>query len=278
MYSTLIATEDLNALLGGGALSVVDCRFDLSDTAAGRAAYREAHIPRAVYADLDVDLSGPPSSDHGRHPLPPPARMIETFRNLGISNSDQVVVYDDAGGMVAARAWWMLRYMGHDAVAVLNGGWQAWLEHALPAETGEPQTERGLFSGSARRSRLVVLDEVAGAHHLVDSREPQRYRGDVEPLDPRAGHIPGARNRYFKDNLNADGFFLTPALLGEAFAATLGTLPDSDTVYYCGSGVSACHNILAHVHAGLSEPRLYCGSWSEWCADPDRSCVRGDEQ
>jgi len=270
MYSTLIAAADLSAMIDVGGVRVVDCRFKLGQPAAGHEAYCTGHIPSAIYADLESDLSTPASSGGGRHPLPAPARIVETFGRLGIASADQVVVYDDVGGMIAARAWWMLHYLGHRAAAVLNGGWQAWLADGSPVEVGARAALVADFGGIARRERLVTIDEIAQFGTLVDAREPQRYRGEVEPLDLRAGHIPGARNHFFKRNLDDDGLFLDPGRLQQAFWTSLGTLPNSETVHYCGSGVSACHNVLAQVHAGLGESRLYCGSWSEWCADPKR--------
>jgi thiosulfate/3-mercaptopyruvate sulfurtransferase len=270
MYSTLIAAVDLSKMIDTGGVRVVDCRFDLGDPAAGYRAYCAGHVAGAVYADLDRDLSGPPTTDAGRHPLPPPERMIEVFGRLGIAPGDQVAIYDDAGGMIAARAWWMLHYLGHRAAAVVDGGWQAWLSAGLAIEAGERGAAPAEFRGHARRERLVTIDEIAQIRSLVDARDPRRYRGEVEPIDVRGGHIPGASNHFFKCNLDAEGLFLDPGALKQAFGTSLGTLPDSETVHYCGSGVSACHNILAQVHAGLAEPRLYCGSWSEWCADPGR--------
>jgi thiosulfate/3-mercaptopyruvate sulfurtransferase len=274
IYTTLIGVEALAAL--GGPV-IVDCRFSLADTARGEADYASAHIPGAVYAHLDRDLSGPPTTDHGRHPLPPPARMREVFGALGIAPGIQVVAYDDANGMIAARLWWMLRYMGHDAVAVLDGGWQAWGRAGKAAEGGVRIARPVRFTGEPRSERLRTLDELEPARErLVDARDAARFRGEVEPIDKRAGHIPGARNHAFPRNLAADGRFLAPARLRDAFTDSLGTLPDCTTVHYCGSGVSACHNVLAQVHAGLPEPRLYCGSWSEWSRDPQRAAATGE--
>ncbi len=280
-YRTLI---DVAALAALEQAAVVDCRFDLKDTARGEAAYVESHIPGAVYAHLDRDLSNPATTDTGRHPLPPPARLAEVFGRLGIAQGRQVVVYDDAGGMMAARLWWMLRYMGHDEVAVLDGGFQAWRAAGQPVESGRPDVVPAAFHGRPRPERLVLLDEVVEAVatrpslacELVDARDPARYRGEVEPIDRRAGHIPGARNHFFQKNLDISGRFLSPALLKEAFVGSLGTLPDTTTVHYCGSGVTACHNVLAQVHAGLAEPRLYCGSWSEWSRDAQRPAATGE--
>lgn len=281
VYRTLI---DVAALVACPRAVIVDCRFDLADTARGEAGYAAGHIPGAVYAHLDRDLSDPGGSDRGRHPLPSPTRLATVFGRLGIAHDRQVVAYDTAGGMVAARLWWMLRYMGHDAVAVLDGGFAAWLAAGQPIETGVRLAEPAPFAGQPRTERLVRLDMLSGVVaarsgavvELVDARDPARYRGEHEPIDRCAGHIPGARNHHFGRNLDADGRFLPPARLGEAFAGSLGTLPSAMTVHYCGSGVSACHNVLAQVHAGLPEPRLYCGSWSEWSSDAQRPVATGD--
>lgn len=280
-YGTLI---DVAALAACHEAVIVDCRFDLEDTARGEAAYAEAHVPGAVYAHLDRDLSHPACTDCGRHPLPPPARLVEVFGRLGIAAGRQVVAYDAGSGMIAARLWWMLRYMGHDEVAVLDGGFEAWIAAGRPIEAGVRIPVPAAFTGQPRRERLVLLEEAVEAvatrpslaFELVDARDPARYRGELEPIDRRAGHIPGARNHCFRKNLDARGHFLPPALLKEAFVGSLGTLPDATTVHYCGSGVSACHNALAQVHAGLPEPRLYCGSWSEWSRDARRPAATGD--
>jgi len=278
MYSTLIDTTELAPLIDANRARVVDCRFDLAAPQAGREAYLAAHIPGAVYASLDDDLSSSPATDSGRHPLPAVESLCATFARLGLSNDDQIVACDDANGMVAARLWWMLRYVGHDAVAVLDGGLRAWADAGLPQRAGAEIVKPATFTGSARRERLVVLAEMTAGPHLIDARDPRRYRGETEPLDPRAGHIPQARNHCFMNNLDGNGHFRKPQALRQAFEATLGTLPTSASVHYCGSGVSACHNVLAQVHAGLEEPRLYCGSWSEWCADPDRPAAVGVDQ
>jgi len=274
-HTTLIAAAELATLTGA---RLVDCRFDLADPARGAAAFAAGHIPGAVYAHLDQDLSGPPLDDAGRHPLPRPAQLRALFGRLGISPGQQVVCYDDMGGaLAAARLWWLLRYMGHVEVAVLDGGWQAWQAAGGAAAGGESRVAATVFAGEPRAAQRVLLAEVPALHaSLVDARDPARFRGEVEPIDPRAGHIPGARNHPFRRNLEATGKFLTPAALREVFAQTLGTLPTASTVHYCGSGVSACHNVLAQMHAGLPEPRLYAGSWSEWCRDPNRPAAVGD--
>ncbi len=268
---------ELVAARGREDLVLVDCRFELAAPAAGRLAYLEAHIPGAVYAHLDHDLSGPPSTDHGRHPLPSPERLCALFGALGIDATQQVVAYDDAGGMFAARLWWMLRYMGHGAVTVLDGGWQAWVNAGGATDSGDERPPARHFRGAPRRDRLVTLDEVERVAQLVDARAAPRYRGEVEPLDKHPGHIPGAINHCWQSNLGVDGRLADADTLTQRWQASLGALPNAATVHYCGSGVSACHNVLAQVAAGLPEPRLYCGSWSEWCRDSGRPRVIGGE-
>lgn len=269
-HKTLIAADLLAQHLDDPAWVIVDCRFDLHDTEAGRRAYLEGHIPGARYAHLDHDLSGPPVTDHGRHPLPSPESLTVLFSRLGIDAGRQVVAYDDAGGAIAARLWWMLRYMEHDAVAVLDGGWTAWRSAGYPLEEGQVSPQPRQFTGQPRRERLVLIDELSTEDRLVDARDPLRYRGEEEPLDPVAGHIPGAVNHYYENNLDESRRFLSPQQLKRRLQEVHEDTAPQDVVYYCGSGVSACHNVLAHVHAGLPEGRLYVGSWSEWCSDPAR--------
>lgn len=273
----LIQVAELALALSRDAPVVVDCRFDLTAPEAGQVAYLEAHVPGARYAHLDRDLSGPPATDNGRHPLPTPESLGTLFGALGIDATTPVVAYDDSGGMVTARLWWMLRYMGHLAVAVLDGGWQAWVNAGGAVASGEERGPPRHFSGAPRRDRLVTLDEVSAVAQLIDARAAPRYRGEHEPLDKHAGHIPGARNHCWQDNLGPDGRFAAPAVLHQRWRDSLGILPSGATVHYCGSGVSACHNVLAQVAAGLPEPRLYCGSWSEWCRDSGRPRAIGGE-
>ena len=274
MFTTLITATQLREATSA---LVVDCRFDLMQTTRGAQAYLEGHVPGALYAHLDHHLSGPAVSDHGRHPMPTPARLCEVFSALGITHERQVVCYDDLNGAMAARLWWLLRYMGQVRVAVLDGGWPAWLAAGGSVETGAVMPVPAVFTGHPYRERLVTLADLPTQQAaLVDARDPGRFRGEVEPMDPRAGHIPGARNHCWKRNLASTGNFLPPAALREALRQSLSTLPDASTVHYCGSGVTACHNVLAQVHAGLPEPRLYGGSWSEWCADPDRPAALGE--
>jgi len=270
MFTTLIDALSLRENLGDSSWAVVDCRFSLAEPEAGQRAYLAAHIPGAIYAHLDNDLSNPPTTDHGRHPLPPPEILVARFSRMGIGPDTQVVAYDDANGMIASRLWWMLRYMGHTAVAVLDGGWPAWETAGLPTRSGEETRATAVFQGKPRREWLILVDEVPHVPLLVDSRDAARYRGELETIDPVAGHIPGAVNYYYQANWTADGRYLSTDKLRAQFTNLLGETPPEQATFYCGSGVSACVNLLAMAHAGLGNGRLYAGSWSEWCRDPDR--------
>ena len=256
--------------------AIVDCRHRLTDPAHGESAYREAHVPGAVFAHADRVLSSEPVTDRGRHPLPDPDTLRSRFGALGIDSSTQVVAYDDAGGAIAGRLWWMLHYMGHRKAAVLDGGWPAWIAAGGAIRGGEETRPVRTFAGEPRREWLVTIDRVSAARRLVDSREPARYRGETEPIDRVAGHIPGARSHHFALNLGEEGRFLDPATVRERLEGTLDGVPAGETVFYCGSGVSACHNLLALAHAGLPAAKLYVGSWSEWSSDPDRPVATGD--
>ena len=274
-FETLIQPEELLALMGSEDLVTIDCRFDLAAPDSGRKRYIEQHLAGAVYADLDQDMSGPPLTDQGRHPLPSPARMRQVFGRLGIDSTKQVVVYDDRGGVPAARLWWMLKYMGHSAVALLDGGWEAWLElveqrrsegeEQSLLHSGEQSNPPTQFSGQPFESWLVVLDQVPQQRCLIDSRGQQRYSGEQEPLDPVAGHIPGAVNHHYAANLGADKKMKSPDELRQTFEALFADSSPEEATFYCGSGVSACVNLLAAVHAGFPMSKLYVGSWSEWC-------------
>lgn len=277
MYRTVIDAATLAQHLADPDWVIVDCRFDLGDTAAGRRSYTQAHIPGAVYAHLDDDLSGPPVTDHGRHPLPTPAALTALFGRLGVDERKQVVAYDSLNGGIAARLWWMLRYMGHAATAVLDGGWAAWEAAGLPVRGGVEGHAPALFTGHPRREWLVTVDEVATRPLLIDSRDPQRYRGELEPIDPQPGHIPGAINHFFQDNWGAEGRYLPPEEIRARLTAVLGEITPEAATFYCGSGVTACANLLAMAHAGLGNGRLYAGSWSEWSSDPQRPIATGDE-
>ena len=278
MYNTLIQAQTLNGRLSDPDWKIVDCRYELADKDAGYQSYLAGHIPGAVHAGLHNDLSGSqPVTDCGRHPVPPPADLEDKLSGMGIDNRTQVVAYDQSGGAFAARLWWLLRYAGHDRAAVLDGGLDAWTQAGYGLETKEPDVIAGRFKARIDAGRLVRLPEVETVARLVDSREPARYRGETEPLDRVGGHIPGALNRYWKDNLDEQGKFLPPARLRPALGDVYGDAQQEDVTFYCGSGVTACHNLLAAVYAGYPLPRLYAGSWSEWCSDPARPVAVGYE-
>jgi len=278
MYNTLIDAQTLALHRAAPDWLVVDCQYDLTDKSAGYQRYLAEHVPGAVYADLQRDLSSPhPVTDRGRHPMPSVAQLERQLSALGVSNHKQVVAYDAAGGAFAARLWWLLNYAGHERVAVLDGGLQAWQQAGYATAATETQVTDGRFTATLNSGRLVQLQEVHAVPRLVDSREAPRYAGAVEPIDPVAGHIPGAWNRPWKDNLDAQGKFQSPQRLRQAFAGLYAGVAAPDVTFYCGSGVSACHNLLAAVHAGYPLPRLYAGSWSEWCADPARPVAVGCE-
>jgi thiosulfate/3-mercaptopyruvate sulfurtransferase len=274
LQKTIISPARLAAHLADPQWVIVDCRFELDDPEAGRQAYKAAHIPGARYAHLDEVLTNLPYLDHGRHPLPAPDVMALRFGELGIGNDSQVVAYDDAGGAYAARLWWMLRYLGHEAVAVLDGGWQGWLASGYPVTAEPAEWEPATFHGEVQQRWLVTAAEVPSVALLVDSRAPERYRGEVEPIDPIAGHIPGAVNYPYSRNLDDSGNFLSPSQLRAQFAELHGDTPAEEVTYYCGSGVTACHNLLAQAHAGLPPGRLYAGSWSDWIRNPQRPVSR----
>jgi thiosulfate/3-mercaptopyruvate sulfurtransferase len=237
-------------------------------------AYLDGHIQHAVYAHLEHDLSGPAVTGRGRHPLPTNAVLTATLGRFGIDCAAQVVAYDAAGGSIAARLWWLLRHLGHTQVAVLDGGWTAWLDAGFPVVCGEERNAPRGFQARPDDRWFVGIDQVPSAPLLVDSRDPARYRGDHEPIDKMAGHIPGAVNRFWKQNLDYSGRFLPAEQLRSAFLDLFKGTPSDQAVFYCGSGVTACHNILAVEHAGLPTPRLYAGSWSEWCSNPGRPIGR----
>ena len=259
---------------------IVDCRHDLAKLNWGREEYQLAHIPGARFLHIDADLSAKLTGRNGRHPLPEAAAFAQTLGRIGISNATQVVAYDAQGGMFAARLWWMLRHwLGHEAVAVLDGGLDAWkkegqaLTAELPAVT--PATYTLKTPRNVVDTAFVLAHLEQPAMTLVDARAADRFRGENETMDPVGGHIPGARNRFFKDNLDASGKFKSPGVLREEFRAVLGGTPPDEVVHQCGSGVTACHNVLAMNVAGLNGGRLYAGSWSEWCSDPARPMAKG---
>lgn len=270
-FTTIIDVAELKGILDDHDLVVIDCRFDLADVEAGRKAFDQQRIPGAVFADLDEDLSSPhPVTDKGRHPLPSVEGMAETFGKLGIDAQKQVVAYDNRNNMLASRLWWMLQFMGHSRAAVLNGGWDAWQNAGGPLEAGSPQPPKSTeFVGRPQLDRLVRLEEVTSQALLIDSRAPERYRGEVEPLDPVAGHIPGAVNFYYAGHLNDQKQLCATEQIKANLESVFGDTPAEEATFYCGSGVSACVNLLAAKHAGFPMSKLYVGSWSEWCREQD---------
>ena len=275
----LVSPEQLIAALAGGARPlVIDCSFDLADTGAGERAFAQGHLPGAVYAHLDRELAGAKTGSNGRHPLPARADWAATLARLGVTPAREVVVYDAQGGMYAARAWWMLLWAGHRAVSVLDGGLQAWQAAGGAVESGTvspmaAQSPYPLGDSLVATVDANQLQASLGRMTLLDARAGERYRGEVEPLDKRAGHIPGARSRFFKDNLDAQGRFRPAGELRAVFEA-FGAEP-AQVVHQCGSGVTACHNLLAMSVAGLAGSVLYPGSWSEWSSDPSRPVAVG---
>lgn len=276
MYTTLIDTTSLLERHLDPDWLVFDVRYDLADKSAGKAAYQKDHIPGAVYVDLHEDLSRPPSTNNGRHPLPTSEVMNELFSELGIQETSQVVIYDNVFGAFAARLWWMLRHMQHKNVAVLDGGWQAWTAAGAPTDSEQVNRNKSQFNNTAIPDDVVFIEDVQDARLVIDSREPIRYSGGSEPIDKAAGHIPGALNRFWKENISETGCFREKAHLKQEFAQLLGQVPAESSVFYCGSGVTACHNLLAAVHAGLPQPKLYAGSWSEWSSTPNKPIATGN--
>ncbi len=261
--TALVSASWLQAHLADTDLRIVDCRWYLEDAGRGRREYQTEHIPGAIFLDLETELSDPDRPGRGRHPLPDPGRFAAMLGSRGIGDQHLVAAYDSAGGAVAARLWWMLRSLGHRRVRVLDGGWTAWIDSGGTTTDQVPVYPPARFSGEPVFRGTIDRDEVLvslGRISLVDARAPERYRGEVEPVDPVAGHIPSAHSRPYAGNLDDRGRFLPPERLAERFAG----LDDRPLVSYCGSGVTACHNILAAHLAGLPEPRLYAGSWSEW--------------
>ncbi len=259
---------------------IVDCRHSLQDTEAGRRAYLAGHIPGAHFLHADRDLSGPMTGHNGRHPLPSPEAFIATLEQMGVGPAQTVVAYDDMGGAFAARLWWMMRWLGLDQAAVLDGGWQRWTAEGRPVSVAVPEPRAAVLSVQARTGDTVdtafVLEHLQDpAMCLIDARAADRFRGENETLDPVGGHIPGARNRFFRDNLDAEGRFKPPAVLKAEFEALLAGVAPEHVVHQCGSGVTACHNFLAMEYAGLTPGRLYPGSWSAWCSNPSLPVALG---
>lgn len=283
MTMTLISAADLATHLGAADVRVFDVRHDLTNHAVGREAYAAGHIPGARYLDHETELAAARTGKNGRHPLPDRGQFGALMAAHGVTPETLVVAYDASGGMYAAHLWWMLRWLGHDRVAVLDGGWQAWQAAGLPTSTevaapvraGAPVAPAAPLVGSV--DAQAVLDNIARpGFTVIDARAANRYRGEVEPMDPVAGHIPGALNRPNGQNLQADGRFKDAAQLRQEFTALLGGRDPAAIVHQCGSGITACHNLLSMEIAGLAGSRLYPGSWSEWCSDPSRPVAKGE--
>lgn len=279
-WTTLVDVETLSAHLNDPSVAVVDCRFDLANPSWGAATYAAGHVPGAAFADLERDLSGSKTGTNGRHPLPAPSALAATFGRWGIDRDVQVVAYDQDSGMYASRLWWLLRWLGHDRVAVLDGGAARWATAGGRMVPGVESRPGRTFIGAPRAELLMTADDVAArradpAWRLVDARAPERFSGEVEPLDRVAGHIPGAANHFFMRSMGPDRTFLPASALRAGFQQTIGDCAPDRVVCYCGSGVTACHVLLALEHAGLVGARLYAGSWSEWSSDPSRPIGKG---
>lgn len=267
--------------LGQDRLVVADCRFVLTDPAAGRKAYEDHHIPTAVYFDLEADLSAP-AGEGGRHPLPDVESLAAKLGAAGIDESTTVICYDDQKGSMAARLWWLLRYLGHDAVAVLDGGYSAWMKAGHPVTAEQPRPQPRTFRPRVRPHMVVSMEEVRrhmeqGTALLVDSRAAERYRGDTEPLDPVAGHIPGAMNMPWDGNWGQEGLLKSPEEIRERWRPVLERRNPEEVIVYCGSGVTACANLLALEQVGISGVKLYSGGWSQWCRHSGNPVATGDE-
>ena len=278
-HTTLIGTAELAAHLDDAGWVIFDCRHDLAKPDSGARDYAKAHIPGARFMHLDRDLSAPATGKNGRHPLPDPQTFMRALGAAGVDAGKQVVAYDDKTGVYAARLWWMLRWLGHENVAVLDGGYAKWTREGRALSSAVPQAVPARFAGQPRAMSVDADDVLRSLGRpgriLVDARSAERYRGENETLDPVGGRIPGSVNRFFRENLDASGCFKPAADLHQSYVALLGNLPPDAVVHSCGSGVSACHNLLAMEIAGLSGSRLYPGSWSEWCSEPSRPTEKG---
>ncbi len=278
-YTTLISTDALAAHLADPSLVIVDCRHNLTDADAGANAYRAGHVPGAFFLHMDRDLSGPKTGKNGRHPLPDIAAVAAVFGRIGIDTTKQVVAYDQNGGMWASRLWWTLLWLGHDRAAVLDGGLDKWTAEGRPLSAELPTARATTFVPKPPRptaSAQEIMEHLGDdTLTVLDARAPERYRGDMEPIDPVAGHIPGAINRPYATNLTPRGVFKSPEALRHEFEAQLADRAPASVVHQCGSGVTACHNVLAMTIAGLRGSRLYPGSWSEWSSEASRPVVRG---
>lgn len=276
----LISATELAAKIGDPACVIFDCRHDLFDAGKGERLYREGHILGAIYANVDTDLSGEKNGTNGRHPLPSPAAFTAFLARNGVMNTSKIIAYDDVGGQFASRLWWLARWIGLIDVSLLDGGISKWVAdgHALSRDVPVPKP--AALRGHANPLMALNADEIeAGlkiaSTTLIDARAPERYRGEVEPIDPVAGHIAGAKNRFYKENLNADLTMRSMAEINAAFLSIMNAPKADEVVHQCGSGVTACANIFAMEYAGLKGSKLYAGSWSEWITNPARPIVKG---
>jgi thiosulfate/3-mercaptopyruvate sulfurtransferase len=284
-YHTILSTDILQRHMNDPRWAIIDCRFSLSDADYGRRAYLAGHIPGAVYCHLNEDLAGPVTPGKtGRHPLPAVEHLASVFSRLGIGPADQVVAYDDwpTPGGVAARLWWSLRWLGHDAVAVLDGGWQRWLALGLPQRSGVESRLPETFLPDPHPELVASAADIERMRRdagcaVIDSRSYDRFLGENETIDPVAGHIPGAHSAPYMENTAADGLMVSPEMLRKRFEKLLAGIPVNNAAFYCGSGVTAAHNILALLHSGLGDGRLYPGSWSDWITDPAHPVASGEE-
>ncbi len=282
MFEFLINAEQVQANLNNSDYLILDVRHDLADHQAGRRAYEQGHIPGAVFLDHEVDLAAPKTGSNGRHPLPSRQELAQLLQKHGLRDGMQVVVYDAQGALFASHVWWMLRWLGHPQVAILDGGWQAWQQLGGAEQSGAAQAAQaasGLSIPEQPAMPTVNTDQVlknlsTPVFTVLDARAPERYRGDVEPMDPVAGHIPDAINRSHVNNLGEQGRFKSPEQLRQEFTALLGQTPAEQIVHQCGSGITACHNLFAMELAGLPGSRIYPGSWSEWVSDASRPVAR----
>jgi thiosulfate/3-mercaptopyruvate sulfurtransferase len=275
-YCTLISASELQQHINDLNWVIIDCRFSLTNSEAGSTAYRHGHLPNARYAHLNDDLSSAITDSTGRHPLPNFNVLVKKLSAWGVSSHSQVVVYDDAGGAFAGRLWWLLRALGHDNVAVLDGGIKQWQQQGYEITTTLPRIKPASFRAYLNTHLWLTANQVENSLarksiKLIDARTAERYRGEQEPIDPIAGHIPYALNRPLPLNLNVQGLFLSSEQLCSQFKQLIGNTAPEQVVHYCGSGVTACHNLLAMEHAGLTGSKLYAGSWSEWIRNKNRA-------
>jgi thiosulfate/3-mercaptopyruvate sulfurtransferase len=275
MAKMLVTTEELAQHLGDPKWVVFDTRHELTDPKKGPLAYEAGHVPGAYFLHTDYDLSGAKTGTNGRHPLPEPETFAARMNECGVGPGVRVVAYDDLGGNFAVRLWWLLRWMGHEDVALLDGGWPLWVKEGRPVSREVPAPRPGNFVPRPQLGEVVDVHFVDrfredASLKLIDARAAERFQGLQETIDPVAGHIPGAVNRFWKRNLEPDGRFKTPDELREEFTDLLEATSPEQAIHMCGSGVTSCHNLFAMALAGLPAGRLYPGSWSEWCSDPSR--------